>query len=231
MRRKVLALTLGLLLTLSLASPAAATHSYEKHWAHKSKNFIVRIGDNVDASIQDGKYQRAFEAAVYWWNNHPNVDLVIEPGQSAKCGFVKGTVQVCARYYDTWWSGKADTAYDSTGHTYAGYARINRKYHDSYSESSNQKVFCHEIGHTLGLGHRDVRESCMKQGGSGKYPDQHDFDMITTKHHVSKQDSSASYFTQSDSSPTVGPPAPTSSSSSSGGDDGDKTCLLVLCYG
>ncbi|MDP8929326.1 MAG: hypothetical protein M3O70_12340 [Actinomycetota bacterium] len=233
MRRILLTFVL-LVGLLAVAAPASASHGIGGHWAHKSNYFTVPIGDNVSDTRDGGEYQKAFVEAVKWWNNHPNVDLAIVPGKG--CGQVLGTIQACVIDSDVWWTGAATNKTDSYGHAKSSYVRLEGSKMDGYSLRSKQKVWCHEIGHALRLGHRDVTTSCMKSGGSSQYPDQHDFDHIKTKHHIGKQDSKAAVFMASDSSPTVGPPAPTSSSSGSddggsGGDDGGSTCITVLCIG
>ena len=75
-------------------------------------------------------------------------------------------------YYDVSWAGyyHCEDAYSSSecGH---GHARLNLK--KVSTTSYGKHVMCQELGHSLGLKHRDS-DSCMKTGSSYKYYNSHD---------------------------------------------------------
>jgi len=81
-------------------------------------------------------------------------------------------VHVCnADYGAVGWAGLTELT-ESGPHIVSIRVRIN----DHYVTSATERlVACHELGHSIGLGHRMQSTSCMKQGTSTPHPDSSDY--------------------------------------------------------
>ena len=148
----------------TFATIVAADHSWgDRHWARQQNPFILELGENLP-----DVWNIHLNEASADWNNPPIADPVIpmvvvtrirEGNGSRRCLPTKGRVEIC----------------DGAGHKTLGVTRVwltrtdhieqavitlsdyhlltpGSKY-DSFAW--RQYVVCHEIGHTLGLDHRD----------------------------------------------------------------------------
>ncbi|MFN2588255.1 MAG: hypothetical protein ABR613_09080 [Actinomycetota bacterium] len=158
------------------------------HWTHPSGNerkIILR--DSTTGS---------------WADKLPNVQS--DWGQSSEFRFVRqqaetdathrlncpmpeyyGRVKVC-NHSDYNFSGNTigrfKIKYNAQGHIQKGRVKLK----NSATESERRPLMCQEIGHTLGLAHRETTASCMKQEANlaANSPDGHDYEQLVDQTHA-----------------------------------------------
>jgi hypothetical protein len=91
----------------------------------------------------------------------------------------------CVKVYEGRWSkrmaGWATLNYDpKTNYAWYGSIHLNNRY--LTSSAARRKTACHELGHAVGLGHRTIGRTCMRDGFGTMYghPDSLDY------HHLAK---------------------------------------------
>ncbi len=201
--------------TLSLLSPAEASHGWNNyHWARTASSFTLKVGNNVT-----GTWTAPFGTALQDWSTSSVLDLTEVTGTANKrCSAVSGTVQVCnGKYGQNGWLGLASINI-SGSHITQGTAKMNDSYFSLATyDNPNEKlhVMCQEIGHTFGLGHTSEdgssQNTCMDyfsntgaNAGStlSTHPNAHDYDqLVATYAHV---DATTTVGSSSASSPSVG---------------------------
>jgi hypothetical protein len=151
-------LALTLTVTIGLAGPASADHSWGGyHWARTSSPFTLKLGDDV-GGLWDGMLTTASSD----WSSSTmlNTTLVTGGTRPKSCRPTSGRVEVCsARYGPTGWLGLAQIWITGGEHITQGIGKNNDYYFGSSSYQYNntaemQHVICQEIGHTLGLDHQ-----------------------------------------------------------------------------
>lgn len=192
-KRVAIVVAAGTLGSLSLFSPAEATHSWANyHWARTANPFPLKVGDNVT-----GTWTGSLTTAVADWKTSPVLGLSQVAGTSNKrCSKVVGTVQVCnGTYGSNGWLGLASV--NITGdHITRGTAKMNDTYFNAATYNNpndKQHVMCQEIGHTFGLGHISEdgtsQNTCMgyfsNTGANASstlstHPNRHDYDQLGT---------------------------------------------------
>ncbi len=220
LKRFALVLAATALGSLSLVTPAEATHSWSSyHWASTSNPFTLKVGNNVTSA-----WTTEFATSNTDWSKSTALDLAeVAGGTTARrCRAVAGTVQVCnAAYGNTGWLGLASISITGGTHITQGTAKMNDTYFSTAQYNNpNEKlhVMCQEVGHTFGLGHTSEdgssQDTCMdyfsNTGANASstlstHPNQHDYDQL------------ASMYAHLDSTSTVA--ASTSASSPSVGND------------
>ncbi|MCA1710694.1 MAG: hypothetical protein LC789_03230 [Actinobacteria bacterium] len=179
--------------SLSLFSPAEATHSWNNyHWARTSNPFTLQVGNNLDASW-----------AVYYntsntdWSKSSLLDLAPVAGLTTprKCRATAGRVEVCnAAYGNNGWLGVASISISGGEHITQGTAKMNDTYFNTSTYNNpNEKlhVMCQEVGHTFGLGHTSENGSsqntCMDYfsntglnatSAASTHPNAHDYEEL-----------------------------------------------------
>jgi hypothetical protein len=136
--------------------------------------------------------------------------IVTGSGRPRKCESRAGQVEVCsAAYGDTGWLGIASIAIADGTHIAQGSVQLNDTYFSTaqYNKPAWRNfVMCQEVGHVLGLGHRDENTTnanlgtCMdytNQPGTNQHPNAHDYRQLE------------SIYSHLDSITTVGQPAAT----------------------
>src|SRR5215207_8156111 len=169
--RVVMALIVAALLLADLgvslwhAPRATAQSAAPYHWARKRPHFRLRVGNNVA-----GDWNRYLRGALDEWNKNETVTLIEGDGTTNPqyCDPVSGTVQVCDWWYgtQTGWLGLARLYFNARGdHIDAATVQLNDSFlyapRSPYnSDAARRHTICHELGHTLGLGHLETT-SCM----------------------------------------------------------------------
>jgi len=191
---KRLAYALVLLGSLTVATPALASHSWSGyHLARTANPFTLRLGDNVTSA-----WDSYLLAASLDWTTSNTLDTSVVRGSTTArtCRAVSGTVQVCnSAYGNTGWLGVAQIWINGS-HITAGIVKLNDTYFRTNTYNTpgwRRMVACQEVGHTFGLGHQDEGFSnanlgtCMdytnnpaRNDGAGDNlrPNTHDYDQL-----------------------------------------------------
>ncbi len=194
-KRVAVVLAVAASASLSLISPAQATHSWNNyHWARTASAFTLPVGNQLAAGAD---WHGHLATSVADWSSSTTLKLSAAPSTSTKrCSMVKGTVQVCASSYGrNGWLGLASISV-SGGHITQGSAKMNDTYFSMATYNNpNEKlhVMCQEIGHTFGLGHTSEdgssQNTCMDYFSNtgphaastvSTHPNAHDFEQIAT---------------------------------------------------
>jgi hypothetical protein len=207
MRKVWLAAGAALAVSLAVAVPALATHSWNGyHWARTANPFTIKLGDNV-SGLWDGMLVTASSD----WSKSTVLDTTVVPGgtRPKPCKATSGRVEVCsASYGNTGWLGLAQIWITGGTHIVQGVVKNNDYYFGNSTYQYNntaemQHVICQEIGHTLGLDHQSTSgeslNTCMDyyhntsaSDTKSTQPNQHDYDELAT------------IYAHTDSSSTVG---------------------------
>jgi hypothetical protein len=205
MRKAWLFAIAALTVSLAIAVPALATHSWNGyHWARTANPFTLTVGDNVSAA-----WDSTLNTTVADWTQSSVLNLTKVTGQArGKCRPTSGRVEVCnGSYGNNGWLGVAQV-WASGSHITQGTVKLNDTYFNTptYNTAAwRNLVSCQEVGHTLGLDHQDENFSnpnlntCMdytNSPGSNQHPNAHDYDELVT------------IYTHLDSTSTVGAAAP-----------------------
>ena len=197
----------ALLLSATLAVPAAAEHSWGVyHWARKTTPFKLLVVDSVTS-----EWQAAFDRSLIEWNGSSKlynfVDSTDENSKTRKrCKMVQGQMRVCnAKYVQNGWLGMATINIDSNGHITQGTAKMNDSYDWYFADNQKEvnHVTCQEIGHVYGLGHTSTdgssQDSCMDYSTSttSQWPSPHDYEQLIAIY-GGLTDSYDTYYTASD---------------------------------
>jgi hypothetical protein len=148
-----------------LAPRATAQMAPAYHWARRQSHFRLRVGDNVS-----GDWNAYLRAALSDWNQNETVTLIEVDGSTNPqyCQPVPGRVEVCDWWYGTQmgWLGLTRVYFNASGdHIDAATVQLNDSFlyapNSPYnSDAARRHTLCHELGHTLGLGHPETT-SCM----------------------------------------------------------------------
>jgi hypothetical protein len=206
----------------ALAIPASANHSWNNyHWQRAPGAQIEpRVGFNLT-----GKWPTYSPRVVADWNKSNFIESPSGVGSTnpKNCKAVAGTIQVCnSRYGQTGWLGIAQI-WLSGGHIVQGITKLNDTYFDTAKYDTagwRRMVYCQEVGHDYGLGH--VNEnfedkntgSCMDYtndparndgDGTNEYPNQHDYDQLTTIYNGHSESTAGSFAVRSVGQRVPGP--------------------------
>jgi hypothetical protein len=146
--------TTGFLAALVFSTAVSGDETWGNyHWPRAKNPGRVVLGDNVDARWDPWLRQASSD-----WST-PVVETKIARGLAQdNCVPPDGRVEVCNDGYGfNGWLGLAQL-WLSGDHIISAAIKLNDSYHDLYpykQEGWRDFVMCQEVGHTLGLGHRD----------------------------------------------------------------------------
>ncbi len=178
-------IALGILAYSLLSGTASASHSWSNyHWARQNNPFTLKLSSNLSSV-----WPAYLSTTSSDWSLSTVLDTTVTKGTKnpKTCKPTLGQVEICnANYGNNGWLGMAQI-WISNAHITQGAVKIN----DTYMSKSpydtpvaRNHVMCHEVGHTLGLGHQDVSGAslgtCMdySSGPSSQKPNQHDYDQL-----------------------------------------------------
>jgi hypothetical protein len=152
------------LVVVPVVTSMAGTSAASYHWARKQSQFTLKVGDNVSDN-----WNRLLRRTLADWNKNDTVTLDKVGGRTnpQDCRPNKGWVEVCNWRYGTQtrWLGLTQLFFDRSGHIEAATVQMNDSFLNARnshynSDAARRHTLCHELGHTMGLGHPDTR-SCM----------------------------------------------------------------------
>jgi hypothetical protein len=168
MFRKIASLLLSVVLSLGLVASANADIGPYKWRAH-SPFFVILV-----SSLNDPSLQSLAVASASDWSQSSAVDFVF--GSQPKRGIF---VKIVDGYYGPTWSGLTSISNDH-GYIVGATIYLNRTNLDSVSDTFKKAVICQELGHSLGLDHRNANDSCMSEFNIWPTPSVADFvDLVT----------------------------------------------------
>ena len=161
---RFLAVAVALVLPAAVVQATTLPQSWNGyHWA-RTANLTIRVGDNVSAA-----WDPYLGSAIAGWNTAANIDFVQAAGLSApkSCSPVYGGIQACsANYGATGWLGYA-TVWTAGGFIVQATIKLNDYYFakPAYNNAAwRSMTACQELGHTLGLDHRDTNNGNANLG-------------------------------------------------------------------
>ena len=163
---------------------AQANHTWVGHWERSNHPLHLRLDDNMSAVWDDH-----FRSAAGDWSLSDLLDVSVVPGgvDPRSCGPVAGRVQVCnSRYGLNGWLGQTKVWVEDE-HITQAIVQLNDSYFEGTTldnPTARRRVMCHELGHSLGLDHRESgAASCMNSADrlldpSASHPDGHDYEEL-----------------------------------------------------
>lgn len=168
-----------------------ADHSWGNyHWERAVNRLDLELGGNLTNG-----WDPHLNVTSEDWSYSSVVDTTIVPGKvknPKNCKATNGRVEVCSSNYGSnGWLGLAQI-WVSGNHITKAIVKLNDTYfsYDFYNTIAwRNLVMCQEVGHTLGLAHRDEDfdnaplGTCMDYSSDpepNQHPDDHDYDQLAT---------------------------------------------------
>ena len=155
---------------MTFASRNAVAHdSPGQHWNRQSVQLRDESGDpRVREALLD--------AATAWNQATPELQLTVVDGVGSGCRGADGEVQVCLTRSD-------DAAATTERHGEGGHIRRAEILIDAVRSGGHLRaVACHEVGHAVGVGHRDSGATCMLRAPTIDRPDEADLRTVRDAH-------------------------------------------------
>lgn len=160
-------------------SPARSSSSrWSDHWARTANPLLVDFHIYLHS---EGSWFPWTGTVMNDWSANASLDAFGHPrtvGETCT-GVQNGHVNVCDGNFGAGWSGVANVYIDGYGHIFKASIQLN----DDMPLTSNEKrnVYCHEVGHALGLEHWNYSNSCMDDTDFADLsPRQHDHDALNS---------------------------------------------------
>lgn len=174
--RALLVTAASVILAGVLAGPAAAHHAWNDYRWETGDPAGVTFLDSLGAGFRS---KSLLTGTLQDWDASEMVALsqVTDDNSRAlrrQCPMAVGRIRICNADYGPTWLGDTELGVDE-GRIVGGRIRINDYW--GTSRSYRRFVLCHEIGHSLGLGHQHSGHSCLNEG---RRPDAHDYEMLET---------------------------------------------------
>ncbi len=176
--KRVLAVAAVAAIVMSFAPQASAAPCCYAgwHWRRAHNPFTITILSSVTSA-----WAKQLAASANTWSRSDKFDMNIVQGAKTRrarnrCVETSGEVHVCnGNYGATGWAGLTEVKL--SGHHIL---KIRIRFNDQETPANFRRlVSCHELGHSIGLGHNTRSSSCMKPGsGSRPRPDAIDFNEI-----------------------------------------------------
>jgi len=173
----------------------------KKPVSHAWGNYHWGIGGPTEVTLSQNLspiWQSYLTSASIDWSRSRVINTSIIPGtvDVQTCPPAAGTVEVCnAKYGENGWLGMANVWFDDVGQITQATVTFNDTYFDKpdYSGADwRMYVACHEVGHVLGLNHRDETFSNPNLGScldytndpgafpANTHPDAFDYEVLET---------------------------------------------------
>lgn len=206
--------TVAIGLFLAAPGPAAnANHSLGYHWARMTNPFTLVVARSVRPV-----WNSFIDAAAGDWSRPEKLDITIREGgfDPRACNPSSGRVRICsAKYGENGWLGLTQI-WNSDGHIIRATAKLNDSYFSKERFNTKrwrQMSVCHEIGHTLGLGHQDenLRNSnlgtCLDltmKPRTNQHPNLHDFGELSAIYRHTDQTTTVRELARKDATKATG---------------------------
>jgi len=156
------------------------------HWPRGGNGLTITV-----INALSDEWQNTFALATEdWTNGEPDAIEIIEEtaAYDRDCEAPDGKVVVCnGDYGDSKWRGVNEALLDYKGDMVSSSARMNEYYLLNMGLGAWQYTMCHELGHTLGLGHTDENfdnadlGNCMDYTNNlnvNKHPDNTNYELL-----------------------------------------------------
>ena len=159
-----IAAAIALTAPITMAHAAKLPQSWNNYKWARTADLTIRVGDNVSAV-----WDPYLNSAISEWSSAASIDLVHAGGlTTAKaCAPVYGGVQACnANYGATGWLGYA-TVWTAGGFIVQATIKLNDYYFAKAAYNNDawrSMIICQEMGHILGLDHRDENNTNANLG-------------------------------------------------------------------
>lgn len=156
--------------TVVIGGHEVQAHHAPDHWGPRA----VVVRDETGRADTGAALRHAVDA---WDAAEADLELTVRPGNGNGCGDPPlGEIAVCG--YDSSDAGEA-RRWIVDGHIVRAAVLIDA---DGLRPEYLRGVSCHELGHALGLDHREAGRTCMAGRPSSETPDQHDRDALRVGH-------------------------------------------------
>lgn len=167
----------GALALLLLVPPTLAPVPDALHWGRSGLPAAVVVVYDATGSVPWG--EALIAGATEWNANIQGVKLrVVTPAGWVGCnGAIPDSVVICVAPTSPGTRAETHWTVDDEEHLRSATIRMDPRPAPLYA-----RLACHELGHALGLRHRESGPSCMVTGTDWTHPDAQDFRTVSEAH-------------------------------------------------